>query len=64
MRKVTRLYVPFILTQAPQPNSPFPKEVTHAQFYYLDKFILLISGNTLYLYKYHIDTTKPDDIRR
>ena len=48
----------------PQPNAPFPKEVTHCCFYYLDKLILLVSGNTAYLYKYHIDTSKPDDLKR
>lgn len=45
-------------------NTPFTKEVTTAQFYYLDKFILLSSGNSLYLYKYHLDTAKTDDIKR
>lgn len=42
----------------------FAKEITGGQFYYLDKFILLTSGRTLFLYKYHIDTSKPDDIKR
>ena len=47
-----------------QANSIFKKEITTACFYYLDKFILLTSGNEIYLYKYHIDTSKPDDIKR
>ncbi len=47
-----------------QANPPFLKEVTDAQFYYLDKFILLSCGNSLHLYKYYIDTARPDDIRR
>lgn len=51
-----------ILLQAK--NQPFKKDITFAQFYYLDKFILLTSGNSLYLYKYHIDTSTPDDITR
>ena len=45
-------------------NALFVKEITSAQFYYLDKFVLLTSGRTLFLYKYHIDTSKPDDIKR
>ncbi|XP_076099773.1 WD repeat-containing protein 27-like isoform X1 [Mytilus galloprovincialis] len=44
-------------------NVAFPKEVNFAQFYYMDKFILLTSGNTLYMYKYHLEQTK-DDIKR
>jgi len=47
-----------------QGNTPFAKEITSAHFYYLDKFLILTSGNLLYLYKYHIDTTQADDIRR
>ena len=47
-----------------QANGTFMKEITKACFYYLDKFFLLTSGNELYLYKYHIDTSKPDDIKR
>ncbi len=47
-----------------QVNPPFPKDVTDAQFYYMDKFILLTCSNSLHLYKYHIDTARPDDIRR
>lgn len=47
-----------------QANSLIAKEITNAQFYYLDKFILLTSGNILCLYKYHIDSGKPDDIKR
>ena len=45
-------------------NTLFAKEVTSAQFYYLDRFILLSAGNSFYLYKYHIDTAKIDDIKR
>lgn len=44
-------------------NVPFPKEVNFARFYYMDKFILLTSGNTLYMYKYYLEQTK-DDIKR
>lgn len=32
-------------------------------FYYVDKFILLSSGTTLYLYKYYLDFSK-DDLKR
>lgn len=42
----------------------FNKVVTHAQFYYMDKFILLTSANNLYLYKYNIDLGKVDEIKR
>lgn len=41
-------------------NGPFPKEVKFAQFYYMDKFVILTSGNTLYMYKYLLDPTKQD----
>ncbi|XP_031565676.1 WD repeat-containing protein 27-like [Actinia tenebrosa] len=44
-------------------NPPFPKEITQASFYYVDKFIMVSCGNGLYLYKYHIDPQK-DDIKR
>ena len=47
-----------------QANNPFVKEISSAKFYYLDKFLLLTSGSGLYLYKYHIDISKPDDIKR
>lgn len=43
-----------------QSNIEFPKEVRCAQFYYMDKFLLLTSGNKIYLYKYLIDPTKSD----
>nr|XP_023686026.1 WD repeat-containing protein 27 isoform X3 [Paramormyrops kingsleyae] len=41
----------------------FPKPVRSAQFFYLDKFLLLASGPTLHLYLYHLDVAR-DDIRR
>ncbi|XP_057197873.1 WD repeat-containing protein 27 isoform X3 [Triplophysa rosa] len=41
----------------------FAKPIRGAQFYYLDKFLLLASGSDLLLYLYHLDTTK-DDIKR
>ncbi|KAK6172448.1 hypothetical protein SNE40_016095 [Patella caerulea] len=44
-------------------NPLFPKEVKQSQFYYMDKFILLISGNGFYMYKYYLDTSK-HEIRR
>ena len=44
-------------------NQPFAKEIKHAQFYYMDKFVLLASGGTLYLYKYHLDSNK-EEIKR
>ncbi|KAG5831364.1 hypothetical protein ANANG_G00302970 [Anguilla anguilla] len=41
----------------------FSKPVKSAQFYYLDKFLLLSSGNALHLYLYHLDMAR-DDIKR
>ncbi|XP_065056903.1 WD repeat-containing protein 27-like [Rhopilema esculentum] len=41
-------------------NPPFPKEITKASFYYVDKFILLSCLNTLYMYKYNIEETKQE----
>ena len=41
----------------------YPKEVKGAQFFYMDKFVLIIMGNQLCMYKYHLDPAK-DDIRR
>ncbi|XP_074657849.1 WD repeat-containing protein 27-like [Tubulanus polymorphus] len=41
-------------------NSPFTKAIKHAQFYYMDKFILLTCGNSFSLYKYHLDPVKSD----
>ncbi|ROL49689.1 WD repeat-containing protein 27 [Anabarilius grahami] len=40
----------------------FTKPIRTAQFYYLDKFLLLASGSNLMLYLYHLDTTR-DDIK-
>ncbi|XP_010755045.3 WD repeat-containing protein 27 isoform X1 [Larimichthys crocea] len=44
-------------------DSIFSKPIRSAQFYYLDKFLLLASGPSLYLYLYNVDTTR-DDIKR
>ncbi|TMS04319.1 WD repeat-containing protein 27 [Larimichthys crocea] len=43
-------------------DSIFSKPIRSAQFYYLDKFLLLASGPSLYLYLYNVDTTR-DDIK-
>ena len=53
-----------IVTLSLQTNTPFNKEVTHAQFFYMDKFILLTSANVLHLYKYSMGLDKVDDIKR
>jgi WD40 repeat protein len=45
-------------------QAQFPGAISHAIFYYLDKFILLSSSNSLYLYKYYIDPDPTDDIKR
>ena len=37
--------------------------ISAAQFYYLDKFLLLACGDSLLLYLYHVDNTH-DDIKR
>ncbi|XP_078129687.1 WD repeat-containing protein 27 isoform X2 [Sander vitreus] len=44
-------------------DSLFSKPIRSAQFYYLDKFLLLASGPSLYLYLYNVDITR-DDIKR
>ncbi|XP_051233705.1 WD repeat-containing protein 27 isoform X2 [Dicentrarchus labrax] len=44
-------------------NSMFSKPIRSAQFYYLDKFLLLASGPSLYLYLYNVDITR-DSIKR
>uniref|UniRef100_A0A2C9JMH7 Anaphase-promoting complex subunit 4 WD40 domain-containing protein n=1 Tax=Biomphalaria glabrata TaxID=6526 RepID=A0A2C9JMH7_BIOGL len=44
-------------------NAPYSKELKNAQFFYVDKFILLTHGPDLYLYKYYI-TDEKDDIKR
>ncbi|XP_051946272.1 LOW QUALITY PROTEIN: WD repeat-containing protein 27 [Xyrauchen texanus] len=44
-------------------DEQFAKSIRSAQFYYLDKFLLLASGSNLLLYLYHLDTTR-DDIKR
>nr|CAB3267693.1 WD repeat-containing protein 27-like [Phallusia mammillata] len=40
------------------------KDLAHAQFYYLDKFILAAVGNSLLLYKYLLHTGPKDDVKR
>ncbi|KAK2896923.1 hypothetical protein Q8A67_011411 [Cirrhinus molitorella] len=44
-------------------DDQFANPIRSAQFYYLDKFLLLASGSNLMLYLYHLDTTR-DDIKR
>ncbi|XP_076599627.1 WD repeat-containing protein 27 [Chaetodon auriga] len=44
-------------------DSMFSKPIRGAQFYYLDKFLLLASGPSLYLYLYNVDITH-DNIKR
>ena len=41
-----------------------PKDLVHAQFYYLDKFILNCVGNWLSLYKYALNEGTKDDVKR
>ncbi|XP_061602047.1 WD repeat-containing protein 27 [Cololabis saira] len=41
----------------------FSKPIRGAQFYYLDKFLLLASGPCLYLYLYNVDVTR-DAVKR
>ncbi|CAL1531857.1 unnamed protein product [Lymnaea stagnalis] len=44
-------------------NKPFSKEIRSAQFFYIDKFILITHGPELLLYKYNI-TEECDDVKR
>lgn len=39
-----------------KPNTTFPGSISCCSFYYVDKFLLLSSKNSLYLYKYYIET--------
>ncbi|CAH1792268.1 unnamed protein product, partial [Owenia fusiformis] len=41
-------------------NPIFSKAIKHAQFYFVDKFIILVCSNTFYMYKYNLDTSKSD----
>ena len=41
----------------------YSREVKGAQFFYMDKFVLVITGNLLCVYKYLVDRAK-DDIKR
>ena len=43
-----------------QENPVFAKAIRCGQFYFMDKFILLASGNALNMYKFHVDTSKSD----
>ncbi|XP_076812157.1 WD repeat-containing protein 27-like [Clavelina lepadiformis] len=40
------------------------RDLTHAQFYYLDKFLLASLGNSLHLYKYALQEGTKDDVKR
>ncbi|XP_076021503.1 WD repeat-containing protein 27 [Genypterus blacodes] len=44
-------------------NNMLTKRMSGAQFYYLDKFLLLASGHSLHLYLYNVDNTH-EDIKR
>ncbi|XP_041468720.1 WD repeat-containing protein 27-like [Lytechinus variegatus] len=44
-------------------NPLFEREIKLGQFYYVDRFVLLMSSSSLFMYKYHLDT-KVDDIKR
>jgi hypothetical protein len=45
-------------------NSPFPSEINTVRFCYQDKFVLLSSRNRLSLFKYFIDPSKDQDLKR
>jgi len=44
-------------------NIPFKKDITTANFFYLDKFVIIGTENSFYLCKYFIDQNK-DDVQR
>ncbi|KAK3591286.1 hypothetical protein CHS0354_004335 [Potamilus streckersoni] len=50
-------------TKNDKDNQVFSRPVQNAQFYYMDKFVLLSCGYTFYLYKFHLDPTK-EDVKR
>lgn len=41
----------------------FPEPVHHAQFYYLDSFMLVSSGPEVQLLRHHLDTRR-DELKR
>jgi hypothetical protein len=45
-------------------NSPFPSEINTVRFCYQDKFVLLSSRNRLSLFKYFIDPSRDQDLKR
>ena len=47
-----------------QDNALFSKPVQSAQFYYMDRFVLLASGEFLHLYKYQLNMGVKSDIKR
>jgi len=47
-----------------QNNVSFVKPVRWAQFYYVDRLILLSSGSSFSLYKYHVETATKSDLQR
>jgi hypothetical protein len=51
-----------IAREGEAPNAPL-KAITRAQFFYLDRFVLLASLHQLLLYSYAIDTSV-DDVKR
>lgn len=49
------------VSQPVDPGNPsYSKDISRAMFYYVDQFIMLSHGNSLCLYKYHVDPTKKD----
>eukprot|EP00741_Cyanophora_paradoxa_P003060 tig00000663_g2971.t1 len=46
------------------PAGAFKSAVRAAQFYYLDRFVLLASGPRVHLYAWRVDAEPADDIRR
>ena len=38
-------------------------QVNGAEFFYLDKFVALSSGSKVFIYNYHLDNSKADDIK-
>eukprot|EP00058_Branchiostoma_floridae_P027953 XP_002613444.1 hypothetical protein BRAFLDRAFT_123921 [Branchiostoma floridae] len=51
-----------LVLKMPGLTKPHSITVRHAQFYYMDKFILLTCGSAISMFKYHLDPTK-DDIK-
>ena len=57
-------YLSLLLLINTQSNVAFSGPVRCSQFYYMDRFILLVCGPYFYLYKYFLDMAAKSDLQR